>query len=100
VCKHFASYQGYHNYKWNLIRYAKGYGEIVPVHATQEYSGRVATASLSLNRCTRQRRSVNSTLRPIYSREITPVPTEYSAGGHFGEKKIIFTLMGFEALTI
>jgi hypothetical protein len=25
VCKHFASYQGYPNYRWNLIRYAKGY---------------------------------------------------------------------------
>jgi hypothetical protein len=24
VCKHFASYQGYPNYKWDLIRYAKG----------------------------------------------------------------------------
>jgi hypothetical protein len=24
VCKHFASYQGYPNYRWNLIRYAKG----------------------------------------------------------------------------
>jgi hypothetical protein len=24
VCKHFASYQGYTNYRWNLIRYAKG----------------------------------------------------------------------------
>jgi hypothetical protein len=25
VCKHFASYQGYRNYRWDLIRYAKGY---------------------------------------------------------------------------
>jgi hypothetical protein len=25
VCKHFASYQGYPNYRWDLIRYAKGY---------------------------------------------------------------------------
>jgi hypothetical protein len=24
VCKHFASYQGYLNYRWDLIRYAKG----------------------------------------------------------------------------
>jgi hypothetical protein len=24
VCKHFASYQGYPNYKWHLIWYAKG----------------------------------------------------------------------------
>src|SRR5215510_5630659 len=24
VCKHFASYQGYHNYRWDLIRYTKG----------------------------------------------------------------------------
>jgi hypothetical protein len=24
VCEHFASYQGYHNYRWDLIRYAKG----------------------------------------------------------------------------
>jgi hypothetical protein len=24
VCKHFASYQNYPNYKWDLIRYAKG----------------------------------------------------------------------------
>jgi hypothetical protein len=24
VCKQFASYQGYPNYKWDLIRYAKG----------------------------------------------------------------------------
>jgi hypothetical protein len=24
VCKHFVSYQGYPNYGWNLIRYAKG----------------------------------------------------------------------------
>jgi hypothetical protein len=24
VCKHFASYEGYPNYKWDLIRYAKG----------------------------------------------------------------------------
>jgi hypothetical protein len=24
VCKNFASYQGYSNYRWNLIRYAKG----------------------------------------------------------------------------
>jgi hypothetical protein len=24
VCKHFASYQGYPNYRWDLIRYAKG----------------------------------------------------------------------------
>jgi hypothetical protein len=24
VCKHFASYQGYPNYGWDLIRYAKG----------------------------------------------------------------------------
>jgi hypothetical protein len=24
VCKHFASYQGYPNYSWNLILYAKG----------------------------------------------------------------------------
>jgi hypothetical protein len=24
VCKHFASYQGYSNYRWDLIRYAKG----------------------------------------------------------------------------
>jgi hypothetical protein len=23
-CKHFASYQGYTNYRWDLIRYAKG----------------------------------------------------------------------------
>jgi hypothetical protein len=25
VCKHFARYQGYTNYMWDLIRYAKGY---------------------------------------------------------------------------
>jgi hypothetical protein len=25
VCKHFASYQGYPNYTWDLIRYDKGY---------------------------------------------------------------------------
>jgi hypothetical protein len=24
VCKHFASYQGYPNYGWDLIRFAKG----------------------------------------------------------------------------
>jgi hypothetical protein len=24
VCKHFASYQGHPNYRWDLIRYAKG----------------------------------------------------------------------------
>jgi hypothetical protein len=24
VCKHFASYHGYPNYRWDLIRYAKG----------------------------------------------------------------------------
>jgi hypothetical protein len=24
VCKHFSSYQDYLNYKWGLIRYAKG----------------------------------------------------------------------------
>jgi hypothetical protein len=24
VCKHFASYQGYPKYGWDLIRYAKG----------------------------------------------------------------------------
>jgi hypothetical protein len=24
VCKHFANYQVYHNYRWDLIRYAKG----------------------------------------------------------------------------
>jgi hypothetical protein len=24
VCKHFASYQGYPNYRWDLIRYGKG----------------------------------------------------------------------------
>jgi hypothetical protein len=24
VCKHFASYQGYPNYRWDLIRYVKG----------------------------------------------------------------------------
>jgi hypothetical protein len=24
VCKHFASYQGYPNNRWDLIRYAKG----------------------------------------------------------------------------
>jgi hypothetical protein len=24
VCKHFASYKGYTNYQWDLIRYAKG----------------------------------------------------------------------------
>jgi hypothetical protein len=24
VCKQFASYQGYHNYTWDLIWYAKG----------------------------------------------------------------------------
>jgi hypothetical protein len=24
VCKHFASYQGYPNYRWYLIRYGKG----------------------------------------------------------------------------
>jgi hypothetical protein len=24
VCKHFASYQGYPNYRWDFIRYAKG----------------------------------------------------------------------------
>jgi hypothetical protein len=24
VCKHFASYQGYPNYRWDLIRQAKG----------------------------------------------------------------------------
>jgi hypothetical protein len=24
VCKHYASYQGYPNYRWDLIRYAKG----------------------------------------------------------------------------
>jgi hypothetical protein len=24
VCKHFACYQGYTNYRWDLIRYAKG----------------------------------------------------------------------------
>jgi hypothetical protein len=23
LCKHIASYQGYPNYRWNLIRYAK-----------------------------------------------------------------------------
>jgi hypothetical protein len=23
VCKHFTSYQGYHNYRWDLIWYAK-----------------------------------------------------------------------------
>jgi hypothetical protein len=28
VCEHFASYQGYPNYRWNLIRYAKGKGLI------------------------------------------------------------------------
>jgi hypothetical protein len=27
VCKHFASYQGYPNYRWGLIRYAKDYTE-------------------------------------------------------------------------
>jgi hypothetical protein len=25
VCEHFASYQGYRNYRWDLIRQAKGY---------------------------------------------------------------------------
>jgi hypothetical protein len=25
VCKHFASDQGYLNYRWDLIRYAKGW---------------------------------------------------------------------------
>jgi hypothetical protein len=25
VCKHFSSYQGYRNYRWDLIRYAKFY---------------------------------------------------------------------------
>jgi hypothetical protein len=24
VCKNFASYQGYSNYRWDLIRYARG----------------------------------------------------------------------------
>jgi hypothetical protein len=24
VCKHFSSYQGYSNYRWDLIWYAKG----------------------------------------------------------------------------
>jgi hypothetical protein len=24
VCKHFVSYQGYPNYKWDIIWYAKG----------------------------------------------------------------------------
>jgi hypothetical protein len=24
VCKHFSSYQGYPNYRWDLIRYVKG----------------------------------------------------------------------------
>jgi hypothetical protein len=24
LCKHFASYQGYPNYRWDLIWYAKG----------------------------------------------------------------------------
>jgi hypothetical protein len=24
VCKHFDSYQGYPNYRWDLIRYSKG----------------------------------------------------------------------------
>jgi hypothetical protein len=24
VCKHFANYEGYPNYRWDLIRYAKG----------------------------------------------------------------------------
>jgi hypothetical protein len=24
VCKHFVNYQGYPNYRWDLIRYAKG----------------------------------------------------------------------------
>jgi hypothetical protein len=24
VCKHFANYQGYPNYRWDLILYAKG----------------------------------------------------------------------------
>ena len=24
VCKYFASYQGYLNYRWDLIRYTKG----------------------------------------------------------------------------
>jgi hypothetical protein len=24
VCKHFSSYQGYPNYRWDLIPYAKG----------------------------------------------------------------------------
>jgi hypothetical protein len=24
VCKHFASYEGYPDYRWDLIRYAKG----------------------------------------------------------------------------
>jgi hypothetical protein len=39
-------------------------------------------------------------LRAIYSREITPVPTEQEAGGRFGEEKIILPLIGFESLTI
>jgi hypothetical protein len=30
VCKHFASYQGYPNYRSDLIRYAKAYASVFP----------------------------------------------------------------------
>jgi hypothetical protein len=47
-----------------------------PVHAVKTYSGRRRTVLITLNLRTRWRGMVNITPRPLYPREIDPVPTE------------------------
>jgi hypothetical protein len=37
VCKHFASYQGYPKYRWDLIRYAKSYIRISCVNRSSVF---------------------------------------------------------------
>jgi hypothetical protein len=39
VCKHFASYQGYPNYRWDLIRYAKGQSVAASTDRWPTYKG-------------------------------------------------------------
>jgi hypothetical protein len=38
VCKHFASYQGYPNYIWDLIRHAKGSTDNQYAHLQSQYN--------------------------------------------------------------
>jgi hypothetical protein len=43
VCKNFDSYQGYPNYRWDLIRYAKGSGGSASVRSTPRFPERPGT---------------------------------------------------------